>query len=141
MRLLVFLISAGFLAGCMSAGVKVDEKNLAAFESGKTTCGEVIAGLGQPTTNTLMPDGRRMLMYTWVDARARPQNFIPLIGPFVGGADSHSNSAIIWIAKDGTLDTYSASQSQYGIGRGLEAGPSPGRVSDQPRTTPSGAGQ
>jgi len=117
--------------------VKVDEANLARFEKGKTTYAQVLTGLGTPTTNTLLPDGRRMLMYTWVDARARPQNFIPLIGPFIGGADSHSSSAIIWIAKDGTLDTYSASQSQYGIGRGLEAGPNPGGVSDQPRTTPA----
>lgn len=135
MKLLV-LLAGLMLAGCVSAGVRVDEKNLAAFEKGKTTYTEVIAGLGQPTTNTLMPDGRRMLMYTWVDARARPQNFVPLVGALMGGADTRSSSAIVWIGKDGTLESFSASQSQYGIGRGLDAGPSPGRVPDQPRQTP-----
>ncbi len=74
-----------------------------------------------------------MLMYTWIDARARPQNFIPLVGAFVGGADIRSSSAIVWIGTDGTLESFSASQSQYGIGRGLEAGPDPGRVPGQPR--------
>src|SRR5271170_507965 len=134
MKLFVSLAGAILLAGCMSAGVKVDEANLKAFEAGKTTYGDVIASLGAPTTNALMPDGRRMLMYNWVQARARPQNFIPLIGPFVGGADSRSSSVIIWIDSDGKLANYSASQSQYGIGRGLDAGPDPGRVPDQPRS-------
>jgi hypothetical protein len=133
MKQLVLMASLTMLAGCMSAGVKVDEKNLAAFEKGKTTYSEVIAGLGQPTTSTLMPDGRRMLMYSWVQARARPQNFIPLVGAFVGGADSRSSSVIIWISTDGRLENYSASQSQYGIGRGLEAGSDPGPVPNQPR--------
>jgi hypothetical protein len=136
MKLLVLMAGLLMLAGFMSAGVKVDEKNLTAFEKGKATYPEILAGLGQPTSNTLMPDGRRMLMYTWVQARARPQNFIPLVGAFVGGADSRSSSVIIWIATDGTLQSYSASQSQYGIGRGLEAGPDPGQVPHQPRVTP-----
>jgi hypothetical protein len=135
MKLLVLLASAMMLAGCVSAGVKVDEKNLAAFEKGKTTYSEILSRLGPPTTSTLMPDGSRMLMYSWVQASARPQNFIPLIGPFVGGADSRSSNVIIWIGTDGTLASYSASQSQYGMGRGLEAGSDPGRVPDQPRAT------
>ena len=135
MRLLILPASILILTGCVSAGVKVDENNLAAFEKGKTTYSEVITGLGQPTTNTMLPDGRRMLMYSWVEARARPENFIPLVGPFVGGADSRSSNVIIWIGTDGKLESYSASQSQYGIGRGLEAGPDPGQVPAQPRVT------
>jgi hypothetical protein len=115
--------------------VRVDESNLTSFEKGKTTYPEVLNRLGQPTSNTLLPDGRRMLMYSWVAARARPENFIPLVGPFVGGADSRSSNVIIWIGTDGKLESYSASQSQYGMGRGLEAGSDPGRVPDQPRTT------
>jgi hypothetical protein len=139
MRLLVILMSAVLLAGCVTAGVKVDEANLTKFEKGRTTYSEVLSRLGAPTTSTLLPDGRRMLMYTWVDARARPENFIPLIGPFVGGADTRATSVIIWISKEGVLDTYSASASQYGVGRGMEAAPSPGRVSGQPRDTPPAA--
>lgn len=135
MKPVILLICTMLLAGCVTAGVKVNEANLARFEKGRTTYGQILTGLGIPTTNTLLPDGRRMLMYTWVDARARPQNFIPLIGPFVGGADSRSSSVIIWIARDGTLDTYSASQSEYGIGRGLDAGPNPGSIPDQPRAS------
>jgi hypothetical protein len=126
------------LAACVSSGVRVDEENLAAFEKGTTTYSEVITRLGQPTTNALMPDGRRMLMYTWVQARARPQNFIPIVGAFMGGADSRSSSVVIWINAVGKLEGYSASQSQYGIGRGLEAGANPGPIADQPRTVRGG---
>jgi hypothetical protein len=138
MKWLVLLAGLMVLAGCVSAGVKVDEANLASFEKGKTTYPEVLARLGQPTTSSLMPDGRRMLIYSWVQARARAENFIPLIGPFVGGADSRSSSVVIWIDADGKLASYSISQSQYGVGRGLDAGPDPGPVPAQPRATPAG---
>ena len=131
MKLLIVMASLMLLAGCVSSGVKVDEANLAKFEAGKTTYAQVLGSLGPPTTNTLMPDGRRMLMYSWVQARARHQNFSSIVGPFIGGADSRSSNVILWISRDGTLETYSASQSQYGVGRNLEAG----AVPDQPRTT------
>ena len=137
MKLLIVLASLMLLAACVSSGVKVDEANLAKFEAGKTTYAQVLGVLGPPTTNTLMPDGRRMLLYSWVQARARPQNFLPIVGAFVGGSDSRSSNVILWIAKDGTLETYSASQSQYGIGRGLDAGRDLGPVPNQPRTTPT----
>jgi len=133
MRLLAFLLGVMLLTGCVSSGVRVDEANLTSFEKGKTSYSEVIGRLGQPTTNALMPDGRRMLIYSWMQARARPQGFIPLVGPFIGGADSRATSVIIWIGMDGRLESYSASQSQFGTGRNLEAGPDPGPVPGQPR--------
>ncbi|MCP5411442.1 MAG: hypothetical protein H6924_04815 [Alphaproteobacteria bacterium] len=136
MKLLIVLASLLLLAGCMSAGVKVDERNLASFHKGQTTYQEVLARLGPPTTNSLMPDGRRMLMYSWVQASARPQNFIPLVGAFVGGADSRSTNVIIWIDAQNRLASWSTSQSLYGVGRGLDAGPAYGPVPNQPRTTP-----
>lgn len=139
MKLPVILASLMLLAGCVSAGVKVDEADLTKFEKGKTTYAQIVQTLGPPTSNSLLPDGRRLLAYTWVQARARPQNFIPLIGPLVGGADSRSTMVMIWIGADGTLASYSASQSQMGTGRNLEAGPDPGRVPDQPRTAGPGA--
>jgi hypothetical protein len=135
MKLLVLMASMLVLTGCVSAGVKVDEKNLAAFGKGKTTYGEIVARLGPPTTNSLLPDGRRMLIYSWVQAQARPESFIPIVGVFVGGADSRASNVIIWIDTDGKLDSYSVSQSQVGAGQGLEAGSDPGRVPDQPRVT------
>src|SRR4051812_3739873 len=106
MRLLVFLVGAMLLTGCVSSGVRVEEASLTSLEKGKTSFSEVIGRLEQPTTNTLLPDGRRMLIYSWMQARARPQSFIPLVGPFVGGADSRSSSVIIWIGADGRLENY-----------------------------------
>ncbi len=135
MKLPSMLLAAFLLTGCVSAGVRVDEANLHSFEKGKTTYSEIVARLGPPTTNSLLPDGRRMLMYSYVQATARPENFIPLVGAFVGGADSRSSNVILWIDQEGKLASFSTSESQYGVGRGLEAGPTDGRVPNQPRVS------
>jgi len=132
---LIAAVGALLLSGCVATGVQVDEKNLQSFERGKTTYGDVVARLGQPTSNTLLPDGRRMIMYTYMQAQARPENFIPIVGAFVGGADTRSSVVSITFDQTGILETYSSSQSQFGASTGLAAGTGPSdRVSHQPRS-------
>jgi hypothetical protein len=114
--------------------VRVDERNLQAFEKGKTTYQEVVTRLGPPTSNTLLGDGRRMIFYNYMQAQARPENFIPLIGPFVGGADARASLVSLTFDQNGVLQTYTASESQNGMGRNLSSGVGPAdRVHDQPR--------
>lgn len=130
--LAVFLLS-----GCASGGVKVEERQLSSFERGRTTYSQVIGQLGAPTANTLMNDGRRVIVYTFVQAQARPESFIPIVGIFVGGADSQATSASLIFDREGVLESYSSTQAQYGMGTGFASGSSSGgRVPDQPRATP-----
>ena len=58
---LMFVVT-GMLYGCVSGGVKVEERQLASFQKGQTTYAQVIAQLGAPTSSSLMSDGRRMIM-------------------------------------------------------------------------------
>ena len=60
--------------------------------------------------------------------------FIPLTGPPVGGVDSRSSSVIIWIDTDGRVASYSASQSQYGVGAGPDRGQRERLAADAPRS-------
>jgi hypothetical protein len=136
-RSLLYLSLAFGVASCMSAGVKVEERQLAGFQKGQTTYAQVVAQLGSPTSNTLLPDGHRMIMYTYTQAQARPESFIPLVGPFVGGADARSNMVMLTFDQSGILLSYSSTASQYGVGNGMESGnKAEDRVPDQPRTTP-----
>jgi len=132
-RLLVALLSVG-LIGCAATGVRVDESQLSHFQKGKTTYAEVVAALGQPTTTSVLSDGRRLALYSYAEAQARPETFIPIIGPLVGGADTRSSMVSFQFDEAGILQSYSSSQSQYGSAMGFSSGASPAdRVTAQPR--------
>ena len=60
------------LVGCVGGGVKVEERQLSSFQKGQTTVSQVVGQLGSPNSSTLLPDGRRMLIYSYVQAQARP---------------------------------------------------------------------
>ena len=111
------------LSGCMSSGVKVDETKVAAFQKGVTTYQEVIQVLGKPTNSTFMPDGTHMIIYSYVSAQARPESFIPIVGAFVGGADSEQNTVMLTFDQNGVLKTTMTSQSGIGSGTGFEGIP------------------
>lgn len=121
-----------FLGSCVSTGVQVKEDQLTAFEKGRTTISDVTQTLGAPTTNMVQPDGSRVLVYTYVKAQARPESYIPILGAFVGGADSKSSSVAIRFDARGVLIDYSSVESTFGTGTGLSGGPPLPRT-DQPR--------
>ena len=122
------------LSSCTSTGVQVDERALTSFEKGKTTIADVVARLGQPTSNMLLNTGQRIIGYTYIQAQARPESFIPIIGPLVGGADSHFSNVSLTFDRNGVLESYSSTQSQFGTATGVATGATPNdRVQDQPR--------
>lgn len=123
------------LTGCVSGGVKVEERQLSSFEKGRTTYMQVVGQLGAPNASTLMPDGRRVIVYSYVQAQARPESFIPIVGAFVGGADSRSNMVSLVFTRDGVLESYSSSEAQYGMSTGLASGNGFEGRTDQPRIT------
>ena len=122
------------ISGCATTGVQVDESALISFEKGKTTINDVIARLGQPTSNILLNTGQRIIGYTYVQAQARPESFIPIIGPLVGGADSRFSNVSLTFDQNGVLESYSSTQSQFGTATGATSrAMSRDRVQDQPR--------
>jgi outer membrane protein assembly factor BamE (lipoprotein component of BamABCDE complex) len=126
------------VSGCTSTGVQVDENALTSFQKGKTTVNEVIARLGQPTSNILLNTGQRIIGYTYIQAQARPESFIPIIGPLVGGADSHFSNVSLTFDQNGVLQSYASTQSQFGSANGVASGAAADdRVPDQPRKSGS----
>jgi hypothetical protein len=125
-------------AACAASGVQVKEEQLAQFEVGKATTADVVTALGQPNQNILMPDGSRMLLYSYAEVQTRPETFIPIAGAFVGGANIRTNSVMLRFAPSGVLLTKSASSGSTETGMGMASGATvPNRVEDQPRQAPS----
>lgn len=104
-RSLSILLALG-LTGCMSVGTKFDEKKVDAFKVGKTTCAEAVAELGRPQSDMRTASGERTVLYSYSDFRSRPENFIPYIGPFIGGMDNDSKSLSLVCDRRGILKDY-----------------------------------
>jgi hypothetical protein len=71
---------------------------------------------------TLLPDGRRMDIYSYTHATTRASTFIPIVGAVVGGADVRGSTVTLTYDANGVLANYSASSMQSGATTGLVAG-------------------
>jgi len=113
------LCSVLVLAGCASAGTKVDPETVAAFVKGRTTVAEAEAALGEPTATTTKPDGSAVVVYSYSRTSVRASTFIPIVGGFVGGADSKTQSVALRFGTDGTYQDATTSTGNVGVGTGL----------------------
>jgi outer membrane protein assembly factor BamE (lipoprotein component of BamABCDE complex) len=108
------------LSACASSGVKIDQSKMASLHKGQTTYSEVIQRFGRPTNDTITADGSRMVMYHYFSAQAHPENFIPIVGAFAGGADTETTMVMLQFNQNGILTTYTSSQGGSGMGMGFE---------------------
>ena len=133
MKRMIAALATIAMMGCVAMGTQVQEKQLSKLEKGKTTMQEVVASLGQPSTNTYNSDGTRTIAYMYMEAQTRPETFIPFIGGLIGGADSRSNVVTLRFDKNGTLLDYSSLTSSMGTGMGISSGTTFDRIEDQPK--------
>jgi membrane-associated protease RseP (regulator of RpoE activity) len=136
MRALGWVLAIVTLAGCVSSGRPVDQTRVAAFQRGKTTSAQVLAALGPPNGSSVLGDGSSVLVYTYTHAQARPETFIPIIGPLVGGADATSQTISFTFGPDGVLRSQSSYQSQAAVGTGLAASGTSAQVAAAPIQAP-----
>lgn len=133
MRLFFFLPIAA-LSACIASGTQVKEAQLHQLKKGESTYSDMVSALGSPNSSTVSSDGGRMACYIYVQANARPETFIPIVGAFVGGTDTKTNSTCLSFDKEGLLANYTSTGSQMGSGFGAESGTSLNeRVPSEPR--------
>jgi hypothetical protein len=140
-RFACIFVASCMLAGCVASGVKVSDEQAQSFRIGRSTYADVVEQLGPPTSSSLSSDGTRTANYSYSAASARPQDFIPYIGPLVSGYDTSSSAVTFVFDAHGVLKNMSSTQSNVGIGSNLAAGsPQPGSQaqpqSAQPRVDP-----
>jgi outer membrane protein assembly factor BamE (lipoprotein component of BamABCDE complex) len=121
-RIIAIIIAFGLLTGCASVGHKIDQNAVQKIEMGKTTKREVISLLGSPDQVTQAANGTVTFMYLYARATAKPATFIPVVGPFVGGANVQNQMFVVMFGPDGIVknfvSTHGATESSTGVTTG-----------------------
>jgi len=120
-QILVFILLIGFFVGCATVGRKIDFSKVDKIKIDKTTQKQVLFYLGSPDTITRQK-GQTIYMYQYVNVSSRPENFIPIIGSFVGGMDTQSQMVMITFNQDGIVKDVYSSMSSSDVDSGLNTG-------------------
>ncbi len=108
-RLLLLVLP---LSACgMSSGTSVDNNKLASYKVGETPCRQITADQGSPDSKVSKSDGTIILSYARTHVAARPESYIPIIGGFVGGADSQINKVEFTCNALGTLQDINTTEA------------------------------
>lgn len=105
--------------GCVHAyGTKAASNMQARSQivKGKTTKQEVLRLLGAPTGKTDMGEQGEMWRYTYSRTNVRASTFIPIVGAFAGGVDTHTHDMSIGFDTNGVVKTISEFDSVGGGG-------------------------
>lgn len=86
----LMLLTSCLLIGCATSGRKIETSQAEKLKPGETTKEEVLRLLGAPQYQTRDSDGAETLTYSFTRTTVKPATFIPYVGGFVGGADTHS---------------------------------------------------
>ena len=110
-RAALLLIIVGAVAGCahQTHGKRIDQETVSQIKKGVTTKDEVEALLGPPTNISMLGDGRRMMLYNFmeVSTQATATSFIPFVGGLIGGAGQQRTQSLqIIITKSGVVEDY-----------------------------------
>ena len=117
-KLLAVLLCLG-LSGCATSGKPIAQDKVLQIKEGITTKQEVLALLGNPSSDTLNGDGKEILMYMYVNYKTRASTFIPVVGLMTGGGDMKQQSVQILIDKTGKVEKYILTDSQTPVNSGL----------------------
>ncbi len=122
MRFLFMFIAIFSLSACVSMGKKVDQEKVSQFVKGKTTYAEVVQQLGKPTQSTINADGTRTATYTYMQSQANAASYIPIVGAFIGGAETENTTTVMNFDKKSVLTSYTASEGGSSMGTGITSG-------------------
>lgn len=121
LTLAVSVVAALSLAGCMSAGTKFDVKQVDTLVVGKTTYQQAIQTFGDPASEQRSANGERLVTYSYTNYTMRPETFLPIVGGFIGGGDSKSQTLILTFDKREVLKDYQVGSGNLGVGNNLSA--------------------
>lgn len=119
---LVIVALVAFVSGCYSSGRKIDQGNIERIQIGKTTKQEVTSLLGAPEQLTRMGNGDMTMTYSYYRVQSHASSFIPIVGAFVGGADTQNQFVTVTVGSDGVVRDIMSSEGGMDINSGLKAG-------------------
>jgi hypothetical protein len=106
------------LAGCVSAGTKIDPATVSAFQPGVTSIGEAEAKLGTPNQVTHLSDGQTIVVYMYIKSHASGASYIPVVGIFAGKSIADNVSTTLVFDKAGKFarSTTGEGHTEAGLG-------------------------
>ena len=106
------------LAGCVSAGTKIDTATVNTFQPGVTTLSDAEAKLGAPNQVTHDSDGKTIVVYMYMKAHANGASYIPIVGIFAGKSIADNVSTTLVFDKAGKFvrSTTGEGHTEAGMG-------------------------
>lgn len=119
------VLTVALVLGCATTGHKLDQASMDKIKQGVTSKEQVLQILGSPEEISRRSNGEVTYNYKYTRATAKPENFIPIVGLFVGGMDTQNQFFIVTFGPDGIVkditSTYGATEINTGIGVGEKA--------------------
>lgn len=100
-----------FASGCASVGTSFDATHVESIQVNRTTRAELESGIGKPMSIGFSGDGKKTATWMYTRAKSRPQNFIPIIGWFLGGVDTETKQLMVVFNSDNTVADYNFNDS------------------------------
>ncbi len=122
MRIMTVFLALCFIVGCMSYGRKIDTYNIDKIKKGETTKNEVVSLIGSPDQIISDGMGNTIMQYTYIRVASKPQNFIPVVGAFTGGANTQNQSVVVTVGSDNIVSNIVSSYGASGTGMGVQMG-------------------
>lgn len=104
------LLLAMALAGCSSVGTPIPKDKIAQIRLGLTTEPDLLLLFGNPSTKTLDPSGNIVLTWVYSSASTKPETFVPVAGPFIGGYDTHLQQLTVLINRKGRVERWTMNE-------------------------------
>jgi hypothetical protein len=108
-----------FLGACWTTGRRIDQGNIDRVQIGKTTKEEVLRVLGPPDQVMRSGSGETTMMYNYYRMQMQPSNFIPIVGPFIGGTNTQNQMVMVIVGSDGIVRDITTSEGGMEMRRGL----------------------
>lgn len=106
------------VSGCMSFGRKLDQDKVAKIKKGDSK-EAVLALIGSPDHMTSDGNGNATFSYSFMRVTSHAANFIPIIGPLVGGHDVQNQMVVVIFSTNNTVSNIVTSYGATETGNGM----------------------
>ena len=105
-KIVIFLVFATVLSGCVSYGQLVDTGYVTKIKKGETTEQEILKNLGNPMAMKTTPEGLKLYVYYYVKGEASAVSFIPVVGSYLDPAKAEATTLKVWIDENGVVSDF-----------------------------------
>jgi outer membrane protein assembly factor BamE (lipoprotein component of BamABCDE complex) len=105
-KLVLAILLGAALVGCSSVGTPITQEKVNQIRIGLTTEADLFLMFGTPSTKTLDANGKIVLAWVYSSATTKPETFVPLAGPFIGGYSTELQQLTILVDRQGRVERW-----------------------------------